>query len=537
VGLKKHIEEKTYHLKKKTEITERCWKGYTQKGMKTMFGKKYPNCVKIKKKTVKENSEDESQASQSPLKNKIKRSIEKNGFWETIKFLGGIKNLKKIFNNDPDLEKIFDLLKGTMNLVYHSRNEFIEFPFKFEIVEIAKNSWETNTWPVVNLIYNDPGFLEEEKEMFDQFLYHTIADLNIDKVEINPRIRYMYQDGNYVSIDFVNGKHWESLDHEIIYNDKDIKHLHRLYLENNKPNESIRLFENENDSKSNLPASFKRRLDIHKFEKMLLKGSSYVYYDSNSLDEFKHKLIQATLENYLFYKYQNELEEFPESEIQNAVTYLINVFNPLLIAYYRNLKRNTTPKRSPKNKLTENSFDPIFKLLKKKWDSEIKKGIYPKIDRFQLGKLGLEKKIKPINDYYIEYMGGIDSLKDKFINYLKSKTFTTEDIMNVGVQTGGYDIVFKLQNVRYIENSIHGFKPTLYVDLELIMGTVTLITTGEEYDLMDHDSISDELWWELDIEIKDMITEFLWVKLEYFGLGFGLLYEDYDGIDINVSWY
>lgn len=38
-----------------SELTERCWKGYTQKGMKTMFGKKYPNCVKIKKKkTIKE---------------------------------------------------------------------------------------------------------------------------------------------------------------------------------------------------------------------------------------------------------------------------------------------------------------------------------------------------------------------------------------------------------------------------------------------------------------------------------------------------
>ena len=36
------------------EITERCWKGYTQKGMKTMFGKRYPNCVKIKKKSVNE---------------------------------------------------------------------------------------------------------------------------------------------------------------------------------------------------------------------------------------------------------------------------------------------------------------------------------------------------------------------------------------------------------------------------------------------------------------------------------------------------
>ncbi len=36
-----------------SELTEKCWPGYTQKGMKTMFGKRYPNCVK-KKKTLKE---------------------------------------------------------------------------------------------------------------------------------------------------------------------------------------------------------------------------------------------------------------------------------------------------------------------------------------------------------------------------------------------------------------------------------------------------------------------------------------------------
>ena len=33
-----------------SELTEKCWSGYTQKGMKTMFGKRYPNCVKKKKK-------------------------------------------------------------------------------------------------------------------------------------------------------------------------------------------------------------------------------------------------------------------------------------------------------------------------------------------------------------------------------------------------------------------------------------------------------------------------------------------------------
>jgi len=51
-----YIESKKEQSKKKTqemkegELTERCWAGYTQKGMKTMFGKRYPNCVKKKKK-------------------------------------------------------------------------------------------------------------------------------------------------------------------------------------------------------------------------------------------------------------------------------------------------------------------------------------------------------------------------------------------------------------------------------------------------------------------------------------------------------
>ncbi len=40
------IEEPLKEEHNKIELTERCWSGYTQKGMKTMFGKRYPNCVK-----------------------------------------------------------------------------------------------------------------------------------------------------------------------------------------------------------------------------------------------------------------------------------------------------------------------------------------------------------------------------------------------------------------------------------------------------------------------------------------------------------
>jgi len=61
-----YIETRKEKSKKKTEemregeITERCWKGYTQKGMKTMFGKKYPNCVK------NESEDEETNEASSP---------------------------------------------------------------------------------------------------------------------------------------------------------------------------------------------------------------------------------------------------------------------------------------------------------------------------------------------------------------------------------------------------------------------------------------------------------------------------------------
>jgi hypothetical protein len=40
MALKKKLKEE------ENILNEKCWKGYTQKGMKTMFGKRYPNCVK-----------------------------------------------------------------------------------------------------------------------------------------------------------------------------------------------------------------------------------------------------------------------------------------------------------------------------------------------------------------------------------------------------------------------------------------------------------------------------------------------------------
>ena len=469
------------------------------------------------------------ESNETSLQKKLRKSIEIEGIFKTAKMVGGMKNLKKIFEGIPDIMEILNSLKGKLNFIAYFKNDIIEFPFEFEVVGIAKNISRTNSWPILNLIYDDSKLNENDKKLLEQFIYHSIADLNVGDFEINSEIRNMYKDGSYISIDFVNGKNWESLDHNIIFYNDDIKNLHREYYTKININESKILQENE-DSK--LPSSFRRRLDLHKFEKIMKKGIVYVYYDSNSLEEFKNKLILATLENYIFYKYEKELEEFPQNEIDAATAHLLQVFDPLLTMYYRNTKNERTPTPSKRNRISENSEDLVFKFLEKMWNSERSNGKVAKLDYPLLKRLGFGKKMNKIIEFYHDYMGGIEESKKQFIRFITNKTFTNQDLQNVGIYVGGYNLVFKLPDAVFF--MLESGNLELNVSIELINGTVTLITTGEEYDLMDYYSISDELWWELDMEIKEMVIVFLLKNLDFFGLGF---FVDQDELEINLQWY
>jgi len=91
----------------------------------------------------------------------------------------------------------------------------------------------------------------------------------------------------------------------------------------------------------NIPPFFKRRIDHHKFEKMMRKGISYIYHDSKSLEEFKWKLVQATLENYLHYKYEIELYTVPVYDVSDFIKYMVDTYEPVLKAYYYNQRKNS----------------------------------------------------------------------------------------------------------------------------------------------------------------------------------------------------
>ena len=200
---------------------------------------------------------------ESDAKSDILNLIKDEDIFVAAKFVGGLDNLKQILKNEPEYVTLIDSLKGKLNLIYHSLKEYLEFPIKFEIVGKGENVFKNNSWPIVNLIYDDSNLSYGEKKMFEQFIYDTIGDLNIDIVDIKPEAKKMFRDkGGYMAIDYVNGRDLETLDHDIQPEDKDMRNLHMNYYIKSYMNESKTLQENEEDPTQKVLNALLRRTKV-----------------------------------------------------------------------------------------------------------------------------------------------------------------------------------------------------------------------------------------------------------------------------------
>lgn len=267
--------------------------------------------------------------------------IEDEGIFAAAELVGGLNNLKRILKDEPEFTSLIDSLKGKLNLIYHSRKEFIEFPVKFEIVGIHENTWNSNSWPLVNLIYDDSKFDKEEKELFDQFVWDTIADLNIGSVDIKPEARDMFEDGYYIAIDYVNGKYWQNLDHNLRYDNKDMKHLYRKYMENNKLNESRRLTESDEDPTQKILNFLRRRYKveernlgdeqdpiIYKTIFFDVNGETYTISTFQNKQEQRMTIIKMLIEHDViepFIFYERHLDPYAQNVVRAVKTFLNQV--------------------------------------------------------------------------------------------------------------------------------------------------------------------------------------------------------------------
>lgn len=120
------------------EITEKCWRGYNQKGMKTMFGKRYPNCVKsesdmdeasspaqqaaiainMKKKGIKPKNESlyevdlsDDNGDWKEVKNKLVRTFNFKDYKGVMSFVDKVMNIADKQNHHPSLIVNYDNVK------------------------------------------------------------------------------------------------------------------------------------------------------------------------------------------------------------------------------------------------------------------------------------------------------------------------------------------------------------------------------------------------------------------------------------------
>jgi hypothetical protein len=247
---------------------------------------------------------------------KLLKVIQNEDIFSAAELVGGIDNLRQIFKDNPGIVEKLNNLKGSLNLIYHSRKEFREFPMKFEIVGKGINTWKTNSWPIINLIYDDSNFSKSEKEMFETFIYDTIADLNVGDVDMNPNARKMFKDQSYFGIDFVNGQRWEKLDHDVKYDDNDMKYLHMDYMVKSHLKESKIIKENEEDPTKKILNFLVRR---YKFEK-----KDFGYEDKPLI--FRIISFNVDDETYVISDFQNK-----KDQIRIIVDMLIshNIIEPI----------------------------------------------------------------------------------------------------------------------------------------------------------------------------------------------------------------
>ena len=112
-----------------------------------------------------------------------------------------------------------------------------------------------------------------------------------------------------------------------------------------------------------------------------------------------------------------------------------------------------------------------------------------------------------------------EETEDKLKNFFVGQRFRTDDLQKNDINVGGYDFVFKIVDVQFEQTKIPLGNGDLecYASFDIIEGNVTVFS-GENFDLTDHDSISDELWWKLDQEIKDLIEDFMYKIINSFGI-------------------
>jgi len=153
------------------------------------------------RKLIKHILKEETKGNNSDIINLIKT----DGLFYAAKLVGGLVNLKRVFKNDPEMTERIEKQKGLVKVSWTTDGDYPSIVLPFKIIDLAWNRWMSNSWPIVNVIYNENKLTKDENYKFKDFLYDSFHDEGSARiVSIDSNEPRMYE--NYVQLGEINGK-------------------------------------------------------------------------------------------------------------------------------------------------------------------------------------------------------------------------------------------------------------------------------------------------------------------------------------------
>jgi hypothetical protein len=138
-------------------------------------------------------------------KSKLIKQIKDEGLYSIAELVGGLENLKNIFKDDPSMIERIENQKGLVKASWTTDGDDPSIVLPFKIIGLGWNRWMTNSWPIINIIYNENTLTESENCKFKDFLYHSFHDESSVKIlKLNSDEPRMHK--NYVQLGEINGK-------------------------------------------------------------------------------------------------------------------------------------------------------------------------------------------------------------------------------------------------------------------------------------------------------------------------------------------
>ena len=181
---------------------EDCWDGYEKKGMKTMFGKRYPNCVK-KKKTKKEEVElirIEEEGKKDACYHKVKSRY---SVWPSAYASGALVKCRKVgaknWGNKTKKEEIEltdaygDTFAVITNLIEPEPIEVVKSASEYDTYELEEATRvNAETGNLIHVILTWKGKTYGMKMFFPQVKMPKRSEVQAELEKVYPGCRVMY---------------------------------------------------------------------------------------------------------------------------------------------------------------------------------------------------------------------------------------------------------------------------------------------------------------------------------------------------------